>query len=172
METTTEARGGISSTLVLALVAVLVAIAALALAVLGGGDDSGGGDGRMAADLVSAIDKSAYQAVTLTSGTVYFGKLSNEGAALLLDDVYYLAGATQENPSGSLVKRGAEIAAPEGSMVLNPALVVQIDQIGADSVILRGIKRIASGDTATTTSTTAKPTTTTTVAEPTTTAAP
>lgn len=171
METTTDARGRTSSTLVVAVVAVLVAIAALALAVLGGGD-GGGSEANLAADLVAAIDEDAYQAVTLTSGTVYYGKLSNDGAALLLDDVYYLGGATEDNPSGSLIKRGAEIYAPEGPMVLNPALVVQIDEIGNDSVIARGIDRIKSvSGTATTTTTTGKPTTTTTTAAPTTTTA-
>lgn len=146
MNTTTEARGGTSPTLVLAAIALLAAIAALALGVLGGG--GGADEGNLAEDLVAAIDEDAYQAVTLTSGTVYYGKLSADGGALLLDDVYYLGGATEENPSGSLVKRGAEIYAPEGAMVLNPELVVQIDEIGADSVIARGIERIASGDSA------------------------
>jgi len=87
-----------------------------------------------------------WKAVTLSTGTVYYGKLSADGNTLLLDDVYYLAGATEDNPSGSLVKRGAEIYAPNGAMVLNPALVVQIDEIGTNSVIARGIERIASGD--------------------------
>ena len=60
-------------------------------------------------------------------------------------DGYMLTGATQANPSGSLVKRGAEIYAPSGAMVLNPALVVQIDEVGSNSVIARGIDRIAKG---------------------------
>lgn len=156
MEATNESRGGSTPTLVLAVVAVAVALASLALSVTSGGNDGSDDETTsLAADLVAAIDADAYHAVTLTTGTVYYGKLSNAGAVLLLDDVYYLAGATEENPSGSLVKRGAEITLPEGPMVLNLDLVVQIDQIGADSVITRGIEAIASGKSDETTTTTA-----------------
>lgn len=166
METTNASRAGMSPSLVASVIAVLIAIAALVLGALGGGDDGDDEDEEgtsEAAALVAALDADAHYAVTLTNGTVYFGKLSNEGAVLLLDDVYYLAGATAENPSGSLVKRGAEIAAPEGPMVLNLDLIVQIDRIGDDSVIARGIERIASGEGGETTTTVEEtPTTTTT----------
>jgi len=144
METTSETRSKFSASVMLAGVAILLAVVAIALvATQGGGSDS---SDNLATHLTSTIDKDAYQAVTLSTGTVYYGKLSADGNTLLLDDVYYLAGATEDNPSGSLVKRGAEIYAPNGAMVLNPALVVQIDEIGTNSVIARGIERIASGD--------------------------
>lgn len=140
---TTQTRSTITSSLLLAAVAVLLALVAIGVAATSGGD--GGGD-TLATRLTSSVDTDGYQAVTLSTGTVYYGRLSSDGDALLLDDVYYLADATEENPSGSLVKRGAEIYAPSGAMVLNPALVVQIDQVGDNSVIARGIERIASGE--------------------------
>lgn len=141
---TTQTRSTITSSLMLAAVAVLLALVAIGVAATSGGD--GGGGDSLATRLASSVDEDGYQAVTLSTGTVYYGRLSSDGDALLLDDVYYLADATEENPSGSLVKRGAEIYAPSGAMVLNPALVVQIDQVGENSVIARGIERIASGD--------------------------
>lgn len=140
---TTQTRSTITSSLMLAAVAVLLALVAIGVAATSGSD--GGGD-SLATRLASSVDEDGYQAVTLSTGTVYYGRLSSDGDALLLDDVYYLADATEENPSGSLVKRGAEIYAPSGAMVLNPAIVVQIDQVGENSVIARGIERIASGE--------------------------
>ena len=139
-------------------IALVVALAALAVGLTSGGSS----DGNVAADLVAKADTSRYQAVTLTSGAVYYGKLSHDGRALVLKDVYYLTGATTDNPSGSLVKRGAEVHAPTGDMVLNSANVVEVDNVGANSIVARGITRIRTdGASGTTTSTTAAPTTTT-----------
>lgn len=131
-----------------------MAAAVLAVLLLAGCGDSGSttlSTPNMAADFVKNVDTSAYQAVTLQSGTIYYGKLTRDGSVLALDDVYYLTGATTENPSGTLVKRGAEIHAPTGPMLLNPALVAQVDNVGSDSVIARGIERIAKDGSATTT---------------------
>src|SRR3954465_14149222 len=140
---TTQTRNSSSTTRVVAAIAILLAVVAIGVAALQGGSDS---SPTLATHLARAVNEKAYQAVTLSTGTVYYGKLSTKGDVLLLDDVYYLTGATQANPSGSLVKRGAEIYAPSGAMVLNPALVVQIDEVGSNSVIARGIDRIATGD--------------------------
>ena len=138
-------------------VALVVAVIALALGLMGGGSS----DGNLAADIDAQADDSLYQAVTLTNGTVYYAKVGHEGAAVVLSDVYYLTGATADNPSGSLVKRGAEIHAPTGDMVLNAETVLSVDNLGETSIIARGIERIGEGGTATTTSEAPAETTTT-----------
>ncbi|MBW8827447.1 MAG: hypothetical protein JF603_14015 [Acidobacteria bacterium] len=141
------------------IVALVVAIVALGFGFMGAGSS----EPNMAADFDAKADNGLYQAVTLTNGTVYYAKIGHKGGALVLTDVYYLTGATAQNPSGSLVKRGAEIHAPTGDMVLNPDVVLQVDNVGKTSIIARGIARIKEGGTATTT-TTAAPATTTTAA--------
>lgn len=107
----------------------------------------------IAKGLVAKVDSSLYQAVQLASGTVYYGKASEVDGAIDLSDVYYLTGATASNPSGSLVKRGAEIDAPTGDLLINPADVVSLENVGSNSLISRGIKRLQTGDATTTTST-------------------
>src|SRR4051812_22449849 len=92
------------------IVALAVAVIALALAVLSGGGSSAS---NLAADIDSKADNARFQSVTLSNGTVYYAKVGHKGEALVLKDVYYLTGATTQNPQGSLVKRGAEIHAPD-----------------------------------------------------------
>jgi hypothetical protein len=146
MDQTTTTTSGRSLWPIVTIVALAAAVAAFAIAVVGATAD-GDDEASLAADLVEHVDEGAYQAVVLTGGTTYYGKLAQRGETLELDDVYYLAGATEENPQGSLVKRGAEVYAPTGAMVLNPELVLQVENVGPTSVIARGIERIASGDT-------------------------
>lgn len=151
---------------ILAIVAVIVAVLALAVGVLAGG----GGGSTLAADIDAAADDDLNQAVTLVNGTVYYGKITHAGESLVMEDVYYLTGATVDNPSGSLVKRGAEIHAPTGKLVIAADDVLQVDNVGANSIIARGIERIEEGGgTTTTTEAAAEETTTTAAATETTT---
>jgi hypothetical protein len=77
-----------------------------------------------------------YQAVVLTNGQVYFGKLEKLGAPYpTLRDVFYIQ--SRQNPetkqvSNTLVKRGRELHGPD-HMILNAQHILFIEPVRADS---------------------------------------
>lgn len=97
----------------------------------------------------------SYQTVMLDNGQVYFAKIVKEDTlSVYLEDVYYiqtqqqLVPATEEGGEDSvkevpiLVKRGQELHQPSGWMQINRSKVVSIEQIGADSEILKEIEKV------------------------------
>lgn len=91
---------------------------------------------------------SEYYAVFLTSGQVYFGKLSKRGAEeIMLSDVYYLQASENANaqeqlaqPRFSLVKLGQEIHGPTDRMFINYDQVLFYEQLKKDSKVVESIK--------------------------------
>lgn len=81
---------------------------------------------------------SAFQAVLLTNGSVYFGKLQGYGSPHpVMTDVYYIV--TQTNPetkqsSNILVKRGKELHGPD-RMYLNPNQILFVEPVGSGSKV-------------------------------------
>lgn len=79
-----------------------------------------------------------YQAVLLTNGSAYFGKLEGYGTPRpVLTEVYYIV--TQTNPenkqsSNVLVKRGKELHEPD-RMYLNPNQILCVEPVGAGSKV-------------------------------------
>lgn len=79
-----------------------------------------------------------YQAVLLTNGSAYFGKLQDFGTARpLLTEVYYIV--SQTNPetkqtSNILVKRGKELHEPD-RMYLNPNQILCVEPVGPSSKV-------------------------------------
>lgn len=79
-----------------------------------------------------------YQAVLLTSGAAYFGKLEGYGTPRpVLTEVYYIV--TQTNPetkqsSNVLVKRGKELHEPD-RMYLNPNQILCVEPVGPNSKV-------------------------------------
>ena len=77
-----------------------------------------------------------YQAVLLTNGQVYFGKLEGLGGlSPTLHDVYYVQGtvnATTKEVTNILVRRGKEWHAPD-VMILNPNHIVLVEPVGKES---------------------------------------
>lgn len=79
-----------------------------------------------------------YQAVALTNGQVFFGRIDRLGEDyLVLRDAFYIQ--SRQNPetkqvANILVKRGGEAHGPE-YMVLNARHVVQIEPVGEASQI-------------------------------------
>jgi hypothetical protein len=80
-----------------------------------------------------------YQAVLLSSGLAYFGKVESRGPRfLVLTDVYYVQtrmapGAKgQQTQSNVLVKRGSEWHAPD-RMAINIDAIIFMEPVGADS---------------------------------------
>lgn len=98
------------------------------------------------------INKSEYQAVFLTNGQVYFGKLSIpfDHHTYALHDIYYLqtdsnqvqpaSGSQQPTPKVHLVKLGSEPHAPEDAMYLEPQQVLFWENIKNDGQVVKGIK--------------------------------
>jgi hypothetical protein len=79
-----------------------------------------------------------YQAILLTNGTAYFGKLEGYGTPRpVLKEVYYIV--SQTNPetkqtSNVLVRRGKELHEP-GEMHLNPNQILCVEDVGPNSKV-------------------------------------
>ncbi|HEV8470164.1 MAG TPA: hypothetical protein VGR46_11190 [Candidatus Limnocylindria bacterium] len=90
------------------------------------------------------IDRNAYQAVFLTNGSTYFGKLQEQGGDwFLLLDVFYLNASEQSGTQ--LIKRGNEPQGPREPMIIPRAQVLFIENLRDDSDIVALIKKYKSG---------------------------
>ena len=123
---------------------VAIAIALIVLAILVGMAVFRG------TDVVSkAPKKNSYQAVFLTNGQVYFGKLTNVGSAYVtLKDVYYIQSANAPQPAAtsspqpqlSLVKLGEEIHGPEAEMQVASDQIVFWENLKDNGKVVEAIK--------------------------------
>jgi hypothetical protein len=93
---------------------------------------------------------SDWQAVFLTNGQVYFGKLSNaDGKYANLKDIYYIQVAQQseaqqkagEQPQISLLKLGSELHGPADEMQINRDQILFIERLKNDSKVVDAINR-------------------------------
>lgn len=100
-------------------------------------------------------DQSKYQAVFLSNGQVYFGKVADVNRqTLVLEDIYYLrvsnelqasleSGAaidqSQNADNFSLIKLGSEIHGPEDKMSINLSQVLFIEDLKDDSKVVEAI---------------------------------
>jgi hypothetical protein len=90
------------------------------------------------------IDRNAYQAVFLTNGATYFGKLEPQGDNwFLLSDVFYLSVSDQSGTQ--LIKRGSEAQGPKEPMIISREQVLFIENLKDDSDIVALIKKFRSG---------------------------
>ena len=90
------------------------------------------------------IDRNLYQAVFLTNGSTYFGKLQQQGDAwFVLTDVFYLSAS--EGSAPQLIKRGSEPQGPREPMIIPQAQVLFIENLRDDSEIVTAIRRFKSG---------------------------
>ena len=90
------------------------------------------------------IDHGAYQAVFLTNGSTYFGKLQAQGDAwFLLTDVFYLSSSDQAGTQ--LIKRGNEAQGPKEPMIIPTAQVLFIENLRDDGDVVTLIKKFKSG---------------------------
>ena len=95
------------------------------------------------------VDRSAYQAVFLTGGQVFFGHAPVGDESLALGDVFYLApnsDTSQPQQLGSLVKRGAELHGPREPMLIELRQVLFVENLRDDSQVVQAIKRFKSGE--------------------------
>jgi hypothetical protein len=99
------------------------------------------------------IAKDKYQAVFLSNGQVYFGKLQNvSGKYVELTDIYYLqvqqsvqpqnkdVPATTD-PNVSLAKLGGELHGPENKMSINREHVLFWENLKPDAKVSQAIKK-------------------------------
>ncbi len=104
----------------------------------------------------SKIDNSKYQAIFLTNGQVYFGKLSGmNGGYLRLTDIYYLQSSDGEGDSlqdsnsdsssdVQLVKLGEELHGPEDEMVINKDEMLFFENLKSDGKVSKAIEQFSS----------------------------
>ena len=98
-----------------------------------------------------------WQAVFLTNGQVYFGKVAKEGSQkVVLQDIYYLQVTQPLQTSGdqqaqaaaqnelSLVKLGNELHGPEDQMRINADQVLFIEDLKSDSRVVEAINNYKS----------------------------
>lgn len=101
------------------------------------------------------IDTSKYQAVFLSNGQVYFGKLKIDGEYYVLKDIFYLqasdaastsATSESENPQENagndvqLIKLGTEIHGPTDQMVIDKSQVLFFENLKDDGSVVKSIK--------------------------------
>lgn len=83
------------------------------------------------------INKDQYQAVFLSSGQVYFGKITKiTETQLTLESIFYL----REENDQSLVKLGKEIHGPEDKMFIERNIVEFYENLKPDSEVSKAIK--------------------------------
>jgi hypothetical protein len=93
-----------------------------------------------------------WQAVFLTDGQVYFGKLENENLRFAkLSEVYYLkvsgalqqgtdAAGTLSEKSLNLIRLGGEAHGPEGEMFIAKDKILFIENLKNDSAVVQAIQ--------------------------------
>jgi hypothetical protein len=100
----------------------------------------------------SAVKAKQYQAVFLTNGQVYFGKVSKvDGSYVKVTDIYYLqvqqtvqpkdtsAAAAAANQQVSLAKLGGELHGPEDIMYVSRQQVLFWENLKADGKVAKAI---------------------------------
>ncbi len=82
----------------------------------------------------------SFQAVLLTNGNVYFGKLENYGDRFpVLTDVFYIQSSVYPDTKQTvnvLVKRGKELHSPD-RMYLNPSQIILVEPVGPNSKVMQ-----------------------------------
>lgn len=103
----------------------------------------------------SLIEKDKYQAVFLTSGQVYFGKLDNLGGDYnRLTDVFYIQAAEAEDEAAAqdpqqaesttdlqLIKLGSEVHGPEDEMLINRDQILFVENLKTDGKVTDSIRQ-------------------------------
>jgi hypothetical protein len=138
-EQTRAPRGSVTIALVALVVGVVIGAAGWAVF---GSDDDGDPFG-------GAIDTTRYQAVILTNDKVYFGRVEDVSDTFLrLDDAFFLR-ETRESadaePVRTLLPINRELQAPENRMLIRKDEIVLVENLAADSPVLKEIKRQKGG---------------------------
>lgn len=111
--------------------------------------------GAIPATWFPRFDRGEYQAVFLTNGQVYFGKLYGENRQYaVLRDIYYLQVTQPPQPlqegqtppaNVNVVKLGGELHGPEDEMRINRDHILFVEDLKEDSRVLIAIKQLQGG---------------------------
>jgi hypothetical protein len=130
---------GLSAVMLFSLAIVMIGL--ISFLVFGGGSDT------KESDLVKA---EKYQAVFLSGGQVYFGKITSlTNDVVTLSDIYYLRVNQQQEGQPvdanniSLAKLGNELHGPEDAMVINRDQVQFWENLKDDGQVVKAIKEYA-----------------------------
>jgi hypothetical protein len=142
-------NGGGGSGLLSKILAVALAIAALAIV----GWLASRAFGSLTAD--AGVKNKQYQAVFLTNGQVYFGKVKNvDSSYVKVTDIYYLQVQQQvqpkdntaaQTPQVSLAKLGGELHGPEDVMYVSRSQVLFWENLKDDGKVAKAIKDYKAG---------------------------
>jgi len=108
----------------------------------------------------TAIDSSKYQAVFLSNGQVYFGKLATfNDEYMKLQDVFYLQGQQAQDEASSnpqqptagsgdlqLIKLGDEVHGPEDEMIISKDQVLFFENLKDDGKVAESISQFKSSN--------------------------
>lgn len=102
----------------------------------------------------ATIDRSKYQAVFLSNGQVYFGKLQTlSGGYFKLTDIFYLQAQNKDaskNPQDAaaaqaqdvqLIKLGSEVHGPDDEMVIDKDQILFFENLKKDGKVSDSIKQ-------------------------------
>jgi hypothetical protein len=127
---------------------ITIAVAAVViLAVL-----TAGGLFLFKSSTTSTIDSNKYQALFLSNGQVYFGKLSTLNSEYIkLTDIFYLqtkAADASENPQKTssasdvqLIKLGSEVHGPDDQMIISKDQVLFFENLKTDGTVAKSIDK-------------------------------
>lgn len=95
------------------------------------------------------VNSGQYQALFLTNGQVYFGKLSKaDGKTIRVDDIFYLqvqqavqpkAEGTNDQGETQLIKLGGELHGPEDTMYIDRNQVLFWENLKSDGKVVQAI---------------------------------
>jgi hypothetical protein len=90
------------------------------------------------------IDRNAYQAVFLTNGQTFFGRLQEQGDDwFTMTEIFYVS-ASDQGPT-QIIKRGNELQGPKEPMLISKRQVLFIENLRDDSDIVTAIRKFRSG---------------------------
>jgi hypothetical protein len=94
--------------------------------------------GYLGSSVLSNVDTSTYQAVTLDNNETYFGKITDSNAdSLTLSDVYYF----KDGDKTKLIKKGSEIYGPEDAVTINLSRVVSTENLLETGKVMQAIQK-------------------------------
>jgi hypothetical protein len=97
-------------------------------------------------DFTVPAPRSDYQAVFLTNGQTYFGRYYDRiGSYAKIEDVYYIQqvqNADAQQPADArLVRRGAELHAPDSRMLIPKTAILFVEDLKSDSPIAQFMRQ-------------------------------
>ena len=91
-------------------------------------------------------NQSDYWAVTLDTGQIFYGKLTNSDPYLVMSDAfYYQPGVRAEKGNIRIVKVGTELHQPQDEVHINRAHVIAKEQLTVDSKVVQAIEKYQPG---------------------------